>query len=97
MVGKPHGRQLLRAWLERSVKQQNELARELGITDAYLSQALTGARRPKLEILVEIERVTGVPVESWVEIDDADLDDERAGGGNGSAFQRAKRPSEPTR
>lgn len=61
------GRQLLRAWLDRSKLQQKDLASRLEITDAYLSQILSGVRRPSLEILLLIERATGVPVVSWAD------------------------------
>lgn len=63
-----HGRQLLRAWLDRSKQQQRELAAKLGVSDAYLSQILSGLRRPKLELLMAIEAETGVPVASWADI-----------------------------
>lgn len=61
------GRQLLRKWLDRSRQQQRELALKLGVSDAYLSQILSGLRRPKLELLMAIEAETGVPVASWAD------------------------------
>lgn len=63
-----HGRKRLREWLLRSHKQQKELAGKIGISYPYLSQILSGARRPKLETLMAIEAETGVPVESWADI-----------------------------
>jgi len=60
------GREQLAAWRERSKLKQYELARLLEITDAYLSQVLSGKRRPSLLIAVRIERETGIPVSSWV-------------------------------
>lgn len=69
------GRSQLRAWLRRSLKQQKELAAELSITDAYLSQILTGIRRPKLETLIQIERLTGVPLVSWADTGVSDADE----------------------
>lgn len=62
-----HGRQLLRAWLDRSRQQQRTLAAKLGVSDPYLSQILSGLRRPKLELLMLIEAETGVPVASWAD------------------------------
>lgn len=62
------GRQLLRAWRERSKQNQRTLAVALEISDGYLSQILSGARRPKLELLMRIEALTGVPVSSWADI-----------------------------
>lgn len=61
------GRALLREWLDRSKQNQGELAAALGISDPYLSQILSGLRRPKLELLMAIEAKTGVPVTSWVD------------------------------
>ena len=63
-----NGRCLLREWLHRSHKKQNQLAAKIGVTDSYLSQILSGLRRPKLEILMAIETETGVPVASWADI-----------------------------
>ncbi len=68
MTTRVTGRQQLRAWLHRSVRKQKDLAAQLGITDAFLSQVLAGNRRPKLETLLKIEAVTGVPVVSWADI-----------------------------
>ena len=63
----PSGRHLLGAWRERSKQDQRTLARALGVSDGYLSQILSGLRRPKLELLMKIEELTGVPVSSWVD------------------------------
>lgn len=62
-----HGRKLLREWLDRSRKQQKELAAKIGVSNGYLSQVLSGLRRPRLETLMAIEAETGVPVESWAD------------------------------
>lgn len=62
------GRHLLDEWRRRSKHDQRTLAGLLGISDGYLSQILSGARRPKLELLIRIEELTGVPVSSWVDI-----------------------------
>lgn len=61
------GRTRLAEYLRRTRLKQYELAGFLGITDAYLSQVLSGKRRPSLPIAVRIERETGVPVETWVD------------------------------
>ena len=62
-----HGRRLLREWLQRSKQQQKDLAANLKVSDAYLSQILSGLRRPKLELMMTIEAMTGVPVVSWAD------------------------------
>jgi transcriptional regulator with XRE-family HTH domain len=61
-----HGREQLAAWLRRSKLKQCDFARQIHITDAYLSQVLSGKRRPSLPIAVRIEDQTGIPVRSWL-------------------------------
>lgn len=61
------GRALLRAWITRSKQNQRALAETLAMSDGYLSQILSGVRRPKLETLQAIEDLTGVPLGSWVD------------------------------
>lgn len=60
------GRERLADYRDRSRLKQYELAELLQITDAYLSQLLSGVRRPSLTIAVRIENTTGVPAESWL-------------------------------
>lgn len=57
----------LQVWLVRSGVPARELARQLGITPAYLSQVRHGDRRPKLETLVQLASITGIPVTAWVD------------------------------
>jgi plasmid maintenance system antidote protein VapI len=59
------GRAQLAAYRKRSRLKQNQLAHLLRIHDTYLSQLLSGRRRPGLDVALRIERLTGVPVESW--------------------------------
>lgn len=61
------GRELLEAWRLRSKLNQRTLAATLGVSDGYLSQILSGKRRPKLELLTAIEGLSGVPVSSWLD------------------------------
>jgi transcriptional regulator with XRE-family HTH domain len=60
------GRELLLAWIKRSKLTQRVFAAEISLTDAHLSQILTGKRRPGLPIAIRIEDRTGVPVRSWL-------------------------------
>ncbi|MCR9236181.1 MAG: helix-turn-helix domain-containing protein [Alphaproteobacteria bacterium] len=52
-----------------SVRPQLDVSRQLGVSQAYLSQLLSGQRRPSLELAVRIEQMTGgtVPASSWVD------------------------------
>lgn len=54
-------------WLNRSHMRPSELASQLEITRPYMSQILHGERRPSLELLMKIARITGVPVVAWVD------------------------------
>lgn len=47
---------------------RSAFARRLGISAPYLTQILTGAKRPGLELAVAIERETGgaVPATAWI-------------------------------
>ena len=59
------GRHELRAWADRSVVRDAELAVRLGISRPYMSQIFHGERRPGLELLLLIAEVTGVPLIAW--------------------------------
>jgi transcriptional regulator with XRE-family HTH domain len=60
------GRDQLRDWIERRQVNQREAAELLSITDVFLSQILNNVRTPGLANAVKIERLTGIPVESWL-------------------------------
>lgn len=55
-----------RDWLERRGVNQREAAELLSITDVFVSQILNNVRTPGLANAVKIERLTGIPVESWL-------------------------------
>ena len=59
------GRERLRAWMDRSKLNQRQTAELLGVSEVYISQILAEVRTPGLENAILIERVTGIPVESW--------------------------------
>ena len=61
-----HGRDQLRGWIDRNGFDQRKAAVELAITEAYLSQLLSGDRCPSLTMAVKFEQETGIPTESWV-------------------------------
>jgi transcriptional regulator with XRE-family HTH domain len=44
----------------------SRLARQLGISQSYLSEIRHGKKTPTLELALRISKVTGVPVESLV-------------------------------
>jgi plasmid maintenance system antidote protein VapI len=59
------GRERLAKYITRSRQKQYEVAGDLRITESYLSQVLSGRRRPGLDIAVRIETLTGIPVSAW--------------------------------
>lgn len=59
------GRERLAEYCRRCRLKQYELADLLGMHFTTLSQVLAGKRRPGLDTALRIERLTGVPVESW--------------------------------
>jgi transcriptional regulator with XRE-family HTH domain len=60
-----NGRERLAKYIIRSQQKQYEVADDLRITESYLSQVLSGRRRPGLDIAVRIETLTGIPVSAW--------------------------------
>lgn len=60
------GPELLAAYRDRHTYKQYELAELLELDEAYLSQILSGRRRPGLPIAVRIEDRTGIPAKSWL-------------------------------
>lgn len=53
-------------WLERSHRSRSWLANKLGVKRESLWRWLNGRRTPGIAYCVAIERLTGVPAESWV-------------------------------
>lgn len=60
------GPEQFRDWMERRGVNQREAAELLSITDVFVSQILNNVRTPGLANAVKIERLTGIPVESWL-------------------------------
>ena len=62
-----HGQELLARW-ERKHGEGSlpRLAREAGLSDPVLYRARSGARSVGLEAAHAIERITGIPAESWI-------------------------------
>ncbi len=60
------GADQLRDWIRRRSMNQHEAAELLGVTDVFLSQLLNGHRQPGLANAINIERTTGIAVESWL-------------------------------
>lgn len=56
----------LRDWMNRRRVNQRETASLLGMTEVFVSQILNGHRQPGLANAINIERTTGIPVESWL-------------------------------
>ncbi|MCR4376283.1 MAG: helix-turn-helix domain-containing protein [Acidobacteria bacterium] len=50
----------LRQWLNSREETQTWLADQLGISDAFASELLSGKRTPSLSLAVRIETLTGI-------------------------------------
>lgn len=61
------GLALLRGYLAKHSMTQVTLAAQVGVPGALVSQWLSGARRPGVTLIFEIERATAgaVPARSW--------------------------------
>lgn len=57
----------MRAFLKTEGKSQGWLARELGVSSAYLSMILSGRRHPSLTVASKLEAVTGIPAREFAE------------------------------
>lgn len=53
-------------FFDKTGRTQEDVAAQLGISQSYLSLIARGLRTPLLPLALEIERETGVPVESLV-------------------------------
>lgn len=60
------GPEQLKDWMHRRRFMQREAADYLGYHETYISHLLNGARTPSLDNAVQIERMTGIPIEAWV-------------------------------
>ncbi len=59
---------MLAEFISKSGKTRSAFAEEIGISRSYLSEILSGNRRPSLELAVAIERKTSgaVLASSWI-------------------------------
>jgi transcriptional regulator with XRE-family HTH domain len=57
----------VRAYLEANGITQEQFARVLGISQAHLSEILSGRKRPSVAVALQIEAVTGVTVRQLIE------------------------------
>jgi transcriptional regulator with XRE-family HTH domain len=79
-----HGRDRLRAWIDRSHLTQRQVARLFGIHYTFVNQLLAGRRLPGRDVAVTIENETGIPVGAWV----ATAEDKTTKGGIGRGSKR---------
>lgn len=54
------------AVLKRDGISQNQLARELGVSEAYLSMIVRRKRQPSLPVALRLEARTGIPVKAFL-------------------------------
>ena len=76
-MGRPvEKRGQLGVWIDEHGWTRQQLADELGITLVSAARLCSGARRPSLELAVQIEDLTAgaVPVRYWVQVPAHDED-----------------------
>lgn len=61
-----NARVLLRRWISTAGLNYAALADILKISVPHLSRLITGGRMPSLELAMRIEKLTGIPAESWI-------------------------------
>jgi transcriptional regulator with XRE-family HTH domain len=59
------GPEQLKDWMHRRRFMQREAGEYFGWDETYVSQLVNGRRSPGLENAIQIERMTGIPVEAW--------------------------------
>lgn len=59
------GAQQLREWIDRRGVTDRDAAKIIGLNHTFLSNLVTGKRRPGLVNALKVERATGIPVEAW--------------------------------
>jgi transcriptional regulator with XRE-family HTH domain len=65
-VRRKQPRTLAEFFEQKNAPTQDAIARQLGITGAYVSLIAAGKRQPALKLALRIEALTGVPVASLV-------------------------------
>lgn len=73
------GQRDLLAWLDRCWLQDQQLAAELCISRAYLSQILRGRRRPGLDLAARLHTLTGIPPLAWTDTLPSRVDQKTSG------------------
>lgn len=53
--------------LEETGLNQSELSARLGVFDSAVSRWISNKRRPSLRMAIAIEKMLGIPAESWLE------------------------------
>jgi transcriptional regulator with XRE-family HTH domain len=61
-----HGRDRLKAWIERAHLSQRQAAHLFGMHYTFLNQILSGKKAPGLANAVAIERETGIAAKAWM-------------------------------
>ena len=56
----------LRVWLKVSRRSQTSLAKEVGLSAAYLSMLIAGVRTPSLQVAKRLQAVTGIPATEFI-------------------------------
>ena len=63
------GPEQMRDWMRRRGFKQADAARYLEMDQGYLSRIVNGEQTPGLNLALKLERLTGIPVETWASIE----------------------------
>lgn len=63
--------QNLKQWMASQNLTQERLAEKLGVTQGAVSHWLVGRARPSLDVLLDLEEVTGLTLHQLLDKDDA--------------------------
>jgi DNA-binding XRE family transcriptional regulator len=59
------GPELLMSWRHRRDVTQETLARRVGVAQGTLCSWERGSRRPRIQLALKLEEITGIPVRAW--------------------------------
>lgn len=56
----------LRAFFDQTGTRQSDIAADLGISEAHMSNIVSGKRRPNVQLALDLSALTNVPIDAIV-------------------------------